>query len=57
MFLALDIGYYGEFPVQEHLDILKAIQDRDPDRARKHMHAHIMQSKDKVLRLASSSRI
>lgn len=55
MFAALDIGYYGELPVSEHLDILQAIEQRDPELARKHMRAHIMQSRDKVVLLASSS--
>jgi DNA-binding GntR family transcriptional regulator len=55
MYAALDIGYYGELPVSEHRDILQAIERRDPESARKHMQAHIMQSKDKVVRLASTS--
>ena len=49
MYAALDIHYYGEVPGREHRDILQAIQDRDPERARQRMHAHIVQSKDKVL--------
>jgi DNA-binding GntR family transcriptional regulator len=51
MFAAIDIDYYGEAPSREHLEILKAIQDRDPQRARQRMYEHIVQSKDKVLGL------
>ncbi len=51
MFAAIDINYYGEVPGREHREILKAIQDRDPDAARKRMYEHIIQSKDKVLGL------
>jgi len=40
-------------PIREHLDILSAIEDRDASRARELMHNHIMQSKEKVLGLAS----
>jgi DNA-binding GntR family transcriptional regulator len=53
MFAAIDINYYGEAPGREHRDILKAIQDRDPERARKRMSEHIMQSRGKVLGLTS----
>ena len=53
MLAAIDINYFGEMPKQEHMNILKAIKDRDPVRARRAMHDHIMQSKDKVLGLAS----
>jgi DNA-binding FadR family transcriptional regulator len=51
MFAAIDIEYYGEAPSREHREILKAIQDRDPERARQRMHEHVQQSKDKVLGL------
>lgn len=54
MYAAIDIHYYGEFPTREHLDILKAIQEHDPERARQTMYEHVMQSKSKVLRLASA---
>jgi DNA-binding GntR family transcriptional regulator len=53
MLAAMDINYFGEVPNREHLQILKAIKDQDPDRARRIMHNHIMQSKDKVLGIAS----
>jgi DNA-binding GntR family transcriptional regulator len=53
MFAAIDINYYGEAPGREHRDILKAIRDRDPERARKRMYEHIMQSRGKVLGLTS----
>jgi DNA-binding GntR family transcriptional regulator len=55
IYAAIDIGYYGELPLREHAEILKAIQNRDPEQARKSMYQHIMQSKDKVLRLTTSS--
>jgi GntR family transcriptional regulator, rspAB operon transcriptional repressor len=53
MFAAIDIGYYGEAPVQEHEEIIKAIRHRDGELARKLMSEHILQSRGKVLRLAS----
>ena len=53
MLAAIDIHYFGELPIREHLDILSAIEDRDASRARELMHNHIMQSKEKVLGLAS----
>ncbi|MGH9756925.1 MAG: GntR family transcriptional regulator, partial [Candidatus Acidiferrales bacterium] len=51
MFAAIDIDYYGEAPAREHREILKAIQEHDSKAARRRMHEHIMQSKDKVLGL------
>jgi DNA-binding GntR family transcriptional regulator len=54
MYAAIDIHYYGELPGREHREILQAIQDRDPERARQRMHNHIMQSKDKVLGVTNS---
>jgi DNA-binding GntR family transcriptional regulator len=51
MFAAIDINYYGEVPAREHREILKAIQEKDPERARQRMYEHIVQSKDKVLGL------
>lgn len=51
MFAAIDINYYGEAPGREHREILKAIQERDPEGARQQMYEHIIQSKDKVLGL------
>lgn len=53
MYAAIDIGYYGEAPVQEHEAIITAIRTQDADRARKLMYDHIVQSRGKVLRLAS----
>jgi DNA-binding GntR family transcriptional regulator len=55
MYAAIDIHYYGEVPTREHKEIMKAIRDRNPDAARKHMYDHIIQSKNKVLRLTTSS--
>jgi len=55
MSAAIDIQYYGEFPTREHLDILKAMQERDAEGARQRMREHIMQSKSKVLRLSSAA--
>jgi len=57
MFAAIDIHYYGESPAKEHAGILDAVQRRDPERARKLMQEHIYISKDKVLQLASNSRV
>jgi DNA-binding GntR family transcriptional regulator len=54
MFAAIDINYYGEAPGKEHHEILHAIQERDPERARREMHDHIMKSKDKVLGLTGA---
>ncbi|MGC2197452.1 MAG: GntR family transcriptional regulator [Terriglobales bacterium] len=54
MYAAIDIHYYGEVPSREHKDIVKAIQEHDSELARRRMYDHIIQSKDKVLRLASS---
>ena len=54
MYAAIDIHYYGEVPSREHKEIMRAIQERNPEQARKRMYDHIIQSKDKVLRLASS---
>ncbi|HEX4544383.1 MAG TPA: GntR family transcriptional regulator [Candidatus Acidoferrum sp.] len=53
MYAAIDIGYYGEAPVQEHVAIIQAIRSQDADLARKLMYDHILQSRGKVLRLAS----
>ena len=54
MLAAIDINYYGEVPGREHLEIVNAIQDRVPGRARQSMHDHIMQSKDKVWGVANA---
>jgi len=53
MYAAIDIGYYGEAPVQEHSEIIRAIRQQDDERARRLMYEHIIQSRRKVLRLAS----
>ncbi|HJY87105.1 MAG TPA: GntR family transcriptional regulator, partial [Candidatus Acidoferrales bacterium] len=53
MYAAIDIGYYGEAPVQEHCAIIRAICRHDADLARRLMYDHILQSRGKVLRLAS----
>jgi DNA-binding GntR family transcriptional regulator len=55
MYAAIDIHYYGEVPAREHQEILKAIEEHNPELARKRMYDHISQSKDKVLRLAAPS--
>ncbi|PYY08933.1 MAG: hypothetical protein DMG69_12930 [Acidobacteria bacterium] len=55
MYAVVDIHYYGEVPIQEHRDIIKAIREHDPQAARKRMYDHIVQSKHKVLRLTSPS--
>lgn len=53
MYAAIGIGYYGEAPVQEHEAIIHAIRAQNADVARKLMYDHILQSRGKVLRLAS----
>jgi len=55
MYAAIDIDYYGEFPLREHMQILDAIRGYNSQLARECMFDHIIQSKDKVLRLASSN--
>lgn len=57
MYAAIDIEYYGEAPSKEHAGILEAIRDRNAERARQLMQEHIYISKDKVLQLASNSRV
>ena len=57
MYAAIDIDYYGESPANEHVEILQAIRDHDPVRAREAMQRHVNISKDKVLQLASNSRV
>jgi len=54
MYAAIDIHYYGEVPTREHQEIIKTIRQHDPEAARRSMHDHISQSKDKVLRLTMS---
>jgi DNA-binding GntR family transcriptional regulator len=56
MYAAIDIGYYGEAPVQEHSEIIHAIRRQDDDLARRLMYDHIIQSRGKVLGLASGGR-
>jgi DNA-binding GntR family transcriptional regulator len=53
MYASAEMGYYGEMPMREHANILKAIQEREPQLARERMCEHIYISKDKVLRVAS----
>lgn len=55
MYAAIDIGYYGELPVHEHCEILDAINNREPQRARQLMYGHIFGSRDKVLRIAGGA--
>ena len=57
MYAAIDIHYYGESPANEHAGIMNAIREHDGERARKLMEEHIFISKDKVLQLASNSRV
>lgn len=53
MLAAIDIQYFGELPTREHLEILAAIREKDASRAGELMRSHIMQSKDKILGIAS----
>lgn len=57
MYAAMDLQYYGESPAHEHAGIIQAIRQREPARARQLMQEHIFISKDKVLQLASNSRV
>jgi DNA-binding GntR family transcriptional regulator len=57
MYAAIDIHYYGELPTREHLEIITAIRERNVETARTAMYNHIVQSKDKVLRLTTSSGV
>jgi DNA-binding GntR family transcriptional regulator len=57
MYAAMDLQYYGESPSREHAGILQAIRDRNAMSARQLMQEHIFISKDKVLQLASNSRV
>lgn len=57
MYAAIDIHYYGESPANEHAGIVQAVRDHDSARARQLMQEHIFISKDKVLQLASNSRV
>jgi DNA-binding GntR family transcriptional regulator len=51
--LPFDIHYFGEVPAREHQEISSAIRARDSEYVRRKMHDHIMQSKGKVLGVAS----
>jgi GntR family transcriptional regulator, rspAB operon transcriptional repressor len=52
MYAAIDIGYYGELPVDEHCHIVDAIVKREPARARQLMYDHIFGSRAKVIEIA-----
>ena len=51
MFAAIDINYYGEAPGREHREILKAIQERDPEGARHRRYEHIIHRRTRCLGL------
>jgi DNA-binding GntR family transcriptional regulator len=53
MYAAIGIGYYGEAPTREHIEILDAVRRHDGDAARRLMQDHILQSRAHVLRLAT----
>jgi len=57
MYAASDLDYYGESPAHEHAGIVDAVERRDGEGARRLMQEHIFISKDKVLQLASNSRV
>lgn len=57
MYAASDLDYYGESPANEHAGIIDAVERREPESARRLMQEHIYISKDKVLQLASNSRV
>ena len=53
MYAAIGIGYYGEAPTREHVEILDAVRRHDGDASRRLMQEHILQSRAHVLQLAS----
>lgn len=53
MYAAMSIGYYGEAPSKEHVDIVDAVRRHDCDLARRLMQEHILQSRVQVLQLAT----
>jgi GntR family transcriptional regulator, rspAB operon transcriptional repressor len=53
MYASVEIGYYGEMPLREHINILKAIQNREGPLARARMCEHVYVSKNKVLGVAN----
>lgn len=55
MYAAMNVQYYGDLAWREHQQILKAIQERNPDQARRLMYKHIIQSKDKILGMARAT--
>jgi DNA-binding GntR family transcriptional regulator len=57
MYAAIDIHYYGEVPTREHIEIMRAIREHNPEAAHKLMYDHIIQSKGKVLRLTTSTPV
>lgn len=57
MYAAMDFGYFGEAPVQEHVAIVEAIRHRNADLARRLTYEHIIQSRSKVLRLATGDML
>jgi GntR family transcriptional regulator, rspAB operon transcriptional repressor len=54
MYAAMNVHYYGDSAWREHQQILRAIQERDPDQARRLMYEHIVQSKAEILGMASA---
>ena len=54
MYAAMNVHYYGDSAWREHQQILRAIQERNPDQARRLMYEHIVQSKDEILGMASA---
>jgi GntR family transcriptional regulator, rspAB operon transcriptional repressor len=55
MYAAMNVQYYGDSAWREHQQILKAIQERKPDLARKLMYDHIIQSREEILGMANAS--
>ncbi|MFZ0737925.1 MAG: GntR family transcriptional regulator [Candidatus Acidiferrales bacterium] len=52
MYAAISVQFYGDSAWREHQQILKAIQERNPEQARRLMYKHIIQSKDEILGMA-----
>jgi DNA-binding GntR family transcriptional regulator len=55
MYAAMNVQYYGDLAWREHQQILKAIQDRNPEQARRLMYDHIIQSKAEILGMAGAN--
>lgn len=51
LYAAINLGDYGTLLAREHFKICQAIKNRDAESARQLMFEHVMDSKDKILKL------